>query len=692
MSNDALTWPLERLGELLAALAPTPSDAPPMQVPEAVDEPLDHWITQHAQVLGAVTFRENMRHYALEPTLSVAGRMVVWIRDSSRFVGVVEGTRKEVRLLTPDQRIVTLSMEETIELLTSAFESPVSPAIEQALTDANVPPKRRERVRRTLLEQRASHRTVCIGWRLEPDFSESYVKDVRNAGLLRDAGGFALAYVAQFALQLLAWVVVASFALGGLPSGPVTVAWILLLASAIFLQVTCSWWQGLIAIRLGVVLKQRLLAGALRVDEQVIRSDGESRLLGRVLEANVVEQAIVNGAFVIVIGFIELGFAAWVLARGASGGWLAAALAVWMAAYVVINYLWYRRRRAATESRIEMTHDLVEKMIGHRTQIAQDGLHRAADEADRHFAGYYTLARRTDRWSTAVEVMSSHAWTLFALLILAPFIVVGTNDPVSLAIAVGGIILVERAMQKLASAVWQIVDGAIAAKQVWPILRFAAKRELPGIADAPATSGETLLEARDVLFRYAPGYEPIVRRWSLSIAAADRILLEGSSGSGKSTLASVVGGLRRAESGMMLLRGLDLQTLGELRWRKSVVIAPQFHENHIFSESFAFNLLMGKRWPPWTEDMDAAQQVCEELGLSELIQKMPGGIFQMVGDTGWQLSHGERSRVFIARALLQQPDVLVLDESFAALDPDNFERALECVLRRPIALVLIAHV
>jgi ATP-binding cassette subfamily B protein len=70
---------------------------------------------------------------------------------------------------------------------------------------------------------------------------------------------------------------------------------------------------------------------------------------------------------------------------------------------------------------------------------------------------------------------------------------------------------------------------------------------------------------------------------------------------------------------------------------------------------------------------------------------MPGGIYQMVGETGWQLSHGERSRLYIARALLQQPELVILDESFGVLDPDSLQIALECVQRRAPALMVIAH-
>ena len=70
---------------------------------------------------------------------------------------------------------------------------------------------------------------------------------------------------------------------------------------------------------------------------------------------------------------------------------------------------------------------------------------------------------------------------------------------------------------------------------------------------------------------------------------------------------------------------------------------------------------------------------------------MPGGLNQMVGETGWQLSHGERSRIFLARALLQDAEFTILDESFAALDPESLRLCLDCAFRRARTLLVIAH-
>jgi ABC-type bacteriocin/lantibiotic exporter with double-glycine peptidase domain len=183
----------------------------------------------------------------------------------------------------------------------------------------------------------------------------------------------------------------------------------------------------------------------------------------------------------------------------------------------------------------------------------------------------------------------------------------------------------------------------------------------------------------------------VLRGCTLSIASGDRILLEGDSGGGKSTLASVLVGLRTPQSGLLLMEGLDWQTLGMDGWRRRIVSVPQFHENHVFTESFGFNLLMGRRWPPAEEDFREAKDICRELGLRELVERMPAGLLQMVGETGWQLSHGERSRLYIARALLQRTRMIILDESFAALDPETLRQTLKCVLKRAPTLMVIAH-
>ena len=202
-------------------------------------------------------------------------------------------------------------------------------------------------------------------------------------------------------------------------------------------------------------------------------------------------------------------------------------------------------------------------------------------------------------------------------------------------------------------------------------------------------AGAPLVDASHLVFGYGSG-QPVLRGADLRVGHGERILLQGASGGGKSTLAALLTGLRQPQSGLLLLGGLDRHTLGD-SWHALATEAPQFHENHVLTGTLAFNLLMGRNWPASTAELQEAQTLCEELGLGPLIARMPAGLQQRVGETGWQLSHGEKSRVFLARALLQQAPLTVLDESFAALDPQTLQRCLECALRRTQALVVIAH-
>jgi ATP-binding cassette subfamily B protein len=199
-----------------------------------------------------------------------------------------------------------------------------------------------------------------------------------------------------------------------------------------------------------------------------------------------------------------------------------------------------------------------------------------------------------------------------------------------------------------------------------------------------------LIDASEVVFRYRPESRAILRGLDLTVYQGERILLEGGSGGGKSTLAALLTGLRIPESGLLLLNGLDRPTLGS-SWHQLATEAPQFHENHLLAGSLAFNLLMGRNWPPSAEDLTKAQALCVDLGLGGLLDRMPAGLMQQVGETGWQLSHGERSRVFLARALLQNAQLTILDESFAALDPATLKACLKCAVAHASTLMVIAH-
>ena len=330
------------------------------------------------------------------------------------------------------------------------------------------------------------------------------------------------------------------------------------------------------------------------------------------------------------------------------------------------------------------------RSLAKRFKQSRDEWHEGEDQSVERYMQESTAMDKIAMMQSGL----ARGWIVLGLIALAAAFVSGAVPPVLFAISLGGILLASRAITKLVTGLSSLTGAGVAWKQIAPLFRAAANKEKTVWLDegkATASDGETLLEACDIVFRYRAGGEAVLRGGNLKIRAGDRLLLQGNSGGGKSTLASMLAGLRVPESGLLLLNGLDHKTLGASGWRERVASAPQFHENHVLTATFGFNLLMGRRWPPSPEDLKEAETVCHELGLGDLLERMPAGMLQMVGETGWQLSHGERSRLYMARALLQNADFIVLDESFASLDPETLRHCLRSVMNRAKTLMVIAH-
>ena len=164
-------------------------------------------------------------------------------------------------------------------------------------------------------------------------------------------------------------------------------------------------------------------------------------------------------------------------------------------------------------------------------------------------------------------------------------------------------------------------------------------------ADAALEQSAPLIEARGLRFCHPARRDPVVRQAALAIGRNDHVLLVGPSGSGKSTLLKLVAGLLRPDCGLLLFRGLDRDTLGSHAWRRGIVLAPQFQENHLLVGPLAYNLLLGRRWPPTPADLDEAAALCEDLA-SARSRDAPRAV--PAGQEAAGSSAGERSRVFAA--------------------------------------------
>jgi ATP-binding cassette subfamily B protein len=356
-----------------------------------------------------------------------------------------------------------------------------------------------------------------------------------------------------------------------------------------------------------------------------------------------------------------------------------------------------RAHRACAAARLEVTERLVEALAGHRTRLAL-GVAEPDPREDAALAGYHALTSRLGRTEMWLLAGLPRAWVLAGLGALAVTSAARAVEPGSLAASLGGVLLARAGLGRMAWAVTGLSAGRSAAAEVRPIVCPRVGCSTAGRATRPraAPPGESLtsnllLEAQGLESLPAGRRKSVLTAAGIELRAGERVLIDGASGAGKSTLAAILAGLRRPDAGLLLLWGLDLATWGVEGWRRRVVAVPQLHENHLFAETLAFNLLLGRAWPPAPADLADAERVCDELGLGALLDRLPAGIEQRIGEAGWQLSDGEASRVCLARALLQQPDLLILDESLAALDPETRRQVLEAVGRHARTVVLIAH-
>ena len=704
----AAAWPASRLGEAIEGLArrsgmtlePRVAPAPPLDLPWDNVARAGKWIEATSQWLGLEAEPVTLSYAELDEAIRRAAPALLYVPgDEPRFLALLRFGRRKVGVLGPDMRVHWLDVETIRSTTCQRLEAPFAERLDMVLASAGIPARSYTKARASLLRMQLGSVPIRACWLLRLPPSSSFLQQLRHARIPARLASLLALNLIQMTLFVLSWWIIGRAVLQGQLEWGWLIAWALLLVSMVPFRALATWTQGTLAIYTSSLLKQRLLVGALRIDQDEIRHQGAGQLLGRVIEAEAIESLALSGGFLALSAVVEIAMAAWVLSEGAGGGLHVVLLAIWLAITCAMCWALYRRLRQWTQKRLSMTHDLVERMTGHRTRLAQERPDRWHFEEDQALERYVELSRRMDNLTAVAGAVVPRGWLLVGLAGLAPAFVAGESTMAATAIGLGGVLLASQALRKVSASLSNLGAAAVAWTQVRALFHAAGKKHIIATPDVAGRFHDAadrdrqrgVIDATGITFRYQDRTSPVLRGCDLHLAPGDRLLLEGPSGSGKSTLAAVLTGLREPDSGLILLDGLDRQTLGAESWRQRIAAAPQFHENHILAGSLAFNLLMGRRWPAEPIDLEQAEQVCRELELGTLLDRMPSGLQQMVGDTGWQLSHGEKSRVFIARALLQDADVIVLDESFASLDPATLQRCLQCVLNRARSVVVIAH-
>ncbi|MEM8561559.1 MAG: ABC transporter ATP-binding protein [Pseudomonadota bacterium] len=237
---------------------------------------------------------------------------------------------------------------------------------------------------------------------------------------------------------------------------------------------------------------------------------------------------------------------------------------------------------------------------------------------------------------------------------------------------------VQKQYQKLAqgeSAYWSIMASIDAAT--------AAEERLGG---GSAATFDKQLQFRDVVFAY-DAQHPVFSGLNLELRTGALTTLVGPSGSGKTTIIDLAIGLLQPDEGAVLLDGVPLSDVDIKAWRRMIGYVPQ--DTLLLHDTILHNVTLGD--PQLTEN--DAKNALAAAGALDFVSSLPQGLKTVVGERGGKLSGGQRQRIVIARALINQPKLLILDEATSALDRESEEAVRQSMesLKGQLTILAISH-
>jgi ABC-type bacteriocin/lantibiotic exporter with double-glycine peptidase domain len=205
------------------------------------------------------------------------------------------------------------------------------------------------------------------------------------------------------------------------------------------------------------------------------------------------------------------------------------------------------------------------------------------------------------------------------------------------------------------------------------------------LQQSPITGLQGYVELQNITFGYSRVEKPLIENFSLSLKPGQRVAVVGTSGSGKSTIAKLIGGLYQPWSGEILFDGTPRKQISRSVLTSSLAMVEQ--DIFLFGGTVRENLTL---WDSTVAPADLVK-ACQDAAIHDTILSLPGGYEAKLIEGGMNLSGGQRQRLEIARALVRNPAVLVLDEATSSLDAQSELIIDRNLRRRGCSCVVIAH-
>jgi ATP-binding cassette subfamily B protein len=317
---------------------------------------------------------------------------------------------------------------------------------------------------------------------------------------------------------------------------------------------------------------------------------------------------------------------------------------------------------------------------------AEQSQHRQlSDRADRVFDRIVQLARIRGFFQPMLDVIP--ALSMVAVLAYGGLLVIDHRMQVGQLVEFNLFItMLINPLQSIGQIIAQAQRAVASSERVSQILDALPEvSDRPSAVHLPAGPGEVRFEG--VRFAYAAGAPLIFDGLDLLVEAGESVALVGATGSGKTTLARLIPRFYDVSGGRVTLDGSDVRDLKLAEVRKAVAVV--FEDTFLFSDTLAANIAFAEPGAPF----ERIERAAELAGASSFIEELPDGYDTMLGERGFSLSGGQRQRLALARAILADPRVLILDDATSSVDA-NKEHEIRDALRQVMndrTTLVIAH-